>query len=262
MAIYSWFTHITWWCSIVMEQFTRGYWKMLENESYAGWFENVWRCWNCRHRFGKRPDQGHTMKKLLVEYLKPPTSSAIYYHMLDDFGYVLRLLGICFAHQKISQSIYPIIISHIILYYIYIVYMNVHIIHIYIYTYMYIYIYVYPIEVAAKIPYIYIYPLKFDRPWLSDRLLQLRHLAWLSSGQPVSHPFLGASEFTLSLCIHRYRCSMYGIFQYLPTTCPKNHPNVSKHSRHGASGIDTNRFWYCWWRMLMQDFWTAQNFIM
>jgi hypothetical protein len=30
------------------------------------------------------------------------------------------------------------------------------------------------------------------------------------------------------------RCSMYGIFKDI---CPKNHPNVSKYSRHGASGI-------------------------
>ena len=182
-----------------MEQFTRGYWKMLENESYVNWFENVWICENCRHRFGKRPDQGQTMKKLLVEYLKPPTSSAIYYHMLDDFGY-WDYWAFVLPIKKLSHSIYPIIISHIIpvllVIYIYSIYECAYYIYIYIHTYI-------PLKLLRR-SHIYIYiPWNLTAPgYWSDRLLQLRHLAWLSSGQPVSHPFLGASEFTLSVSVY------------------------------------------------------------
>ena len=39
------------------------------------------------------------------------------------------------------------------------------------------------------------------------------------------------------------RCSMYGIFTYI---CPKNHPNVSKYSRHGASG-------YSYWGLIINQ---------
>jgi hypothetical protein len=32
--------------------------------------------------------------------------------------------------------------------------------------------------------------------------------------------------------------------------------------RYLCISIEPDRCWYCWWHMLMRDFWTAQNFIM
>jgi hypothetical protein len=122
---------------------------------------------------------------------------------LDDFGY-WDYWACVLPIKKKSHSIYPIIISHIIpvLLVIYIQYIWMCILYIYIHTYI-------PLKLLRRshiyIFYIYI-PWNLTAPgYWSDRLLQLRHLAWLSSGQPVSHPFLGASEFTLSLYIHRTR---------------------------------------------------------
>ena len=190
-----------------MEQFTRGYWKMLENESYVNWFENVWICENCRHRFGKRPDQGHTMKKLLVEYLKPPTSSAIYYHMLDDFGY-WDYWAFVLPIKKLSHSIYPIIISHIIPVLL-VIYIYIQYIWMCIYIYIYIYIRISHWNCCVDPTYIYIYiSLEIWPPLAIDQTACCNSDIWHGSARGSRsriHSLARVSLRYLSLYIHRYR---------------------------------------------------------
>lgn len=116
----------------------------------------------------------------------------------------IEIIGHVFCPSKKNPtvyipSLYPILSQYCWLF-IYSIYECAY--YIYIHTYI-------PLKLLRRshiyIFYIYI-PWNLTAPgYWSDRLLQLRHLAWLSSGQPVSHPFLGASEFTLSLYIHRTR---------------------------------------------------------